>query len=301
MHNAGEHRSLGRRLRLYLTVAVFLSPAVLGLAIFQYGPLIVALRNSFRELNLLNIDASSFVGLENYNRLLGDAIFWTSFRNTFVFTAGKIALQIPLALALALLVQKEARGIGIVRSSIFAPVVTATAVVAIVWNLMYHPTGGLMNSVLQWVGISRQPFLTSAEQALPAILLMSIWQDVGFTMLIFLAGLQGIPQDFLDSAAIDGAGKSDILRHVILPLLKRVILFAVVVTTITSFTTFTPIYIMTKGGPQKATLMAVYHIFQQAFQFMRMGYASALAVVLVLVMLVIAWLQSRLLRTEFEY
>jgi ABC-type sugar transport system permease subunit len=213
----------------------------------------------------------------------------------------KLILQLPLALFLATLVKQPRKGIGIVRSAIFAPVVTAGTIVAVVWNLMYDPGNGLFNAVLQGFGVPPQPFLTSAGQALPSILIMTIWQDVGLTMLIFLAGLQGIPVEFYDAAAIDGASPLDMLLHITLPLLKRTIFFAAVMTTVFSFQVFAPIYVMTKGGPIDSTMMVVYVMYNQAFSLLRMGYASAMAVLVMVILVAVSLVQGRFLRSEFEY
>lgn len=290
-----------RNLQFSTTVALFLAPTLLGLAIFQYWPLIAAFRNSLFNINLLNPDMETFVGLQNYIKMWGDADFWVSILRTFTFAIAKIGIQIPLALLLATLVQRKIRGIGIVRSAIFAPLVTSVTVVAVIWNLMYHPDHGIFNAVLQTLGLPRQPFLTSPSQALPAIIFMSIWQDVGFTMLIFLAGLQGIPETFYEAATIDGAGRWGSFRYITLPLLSRTMLFAMVMTTISSFQTFTSVYVMTKGGPLDSTLVAVYYIYEQGFHYLNLGYASALAVVLLLIVMVIAIIQARLMRTDFQY
>lgn len=296
-------RQLARknRNRYRLTIILFLLPTIVGIVLFQFGPLAMALRNSLFNMNLLKPDAATFVGLDNYVRMLNDAHIFTAFRNTLAYTAGKVFLQVPFALLLAILVHQQLKGIGIVRSAIFAPVVTSVTVVAVVWNLMYHPENGLINSFLQTIGLPRQPLLTSTSQALPAILVMSIWQDTGFTMLILLAGLQGIPDLYYEAAAIDGANRLQQFWHITLPLLRRTLLYAVVITTIFSFTVFTPVYVMTKGGPQESTRLAVYYIWEQGFKFLDMGYASAMAVLLMLLMLVITVVQGRILRTEFEY
>ena len=166
---------------------------------------------------------------------------------------------------------------------------------------MYHPDNGILNSILQAFGIAKQSFLVSESQALFSILVMGIWQDVGFSMLLILGGLQNIPDVYYEAASIDGASFVDKFRYITLPLLRRTLLLAIVVATIFSFRVFTPIYVMTKGGPSNATLLSVYYIYQQGFQYMSMGYASSLAVVLILLLIVITLIQSRILRTEFEY
>lgn len=290
-----------RKINFALTVGLFLAPTLIGLAIFQYLPIISAVRYSLFDMNLLNPDMRTFIGLDNYLTLIKDAKFWASLMRTLFFAAAKIGIQLPLALMLAILVQRQIKGIGIVRSAIFAPLVTSVTVVAVIWNLMYHPDNGIFNALLQTVGLPRQPFLASPDQALPAIIAMSIWQDVGFSMLILLSGLQGIPEIYYEAAAIDGAGRWATLRNITLPLLTRTIFFAVIMTTISSFQVFTSVYVMTKGGPMDATRVAVYYIYEQGFSFLSMGYASALAVVLLIIIAIIAFIQARLMKSDFEY
>jgi ABC-type sugar transport system permease subunit len=289
------------RVKYWITVLLFVLPAVIGLLVFQYGPLAVAVRNSFYNMALLNPDRASFVGVANYLRMFQEPRFWQSLRNTLTYTAGKIVFEIPLALFLAVVSQRAIRGIGIVRTAVFAPVVTAMSTVAVIWNMMYHPENGLLNSIVMGLGFPRQPYITSATQALPAILFMTLWKDVGTTMLILLGGLQAIPVEFYDAASIDGAGTVELVRYITLPLLKRTLMYAVVVLTIFSFKVFTPIYVMTKGGPQGMTRTTVYYIYEEAFKYMRIGRASALSVMLMVVMVGVAAIQARLLRTEFEY
>lgn len=282
-------------------IILFLLPTILGLILFQYIPLLNALRNSFLNVNLLAPGQDTFAGLSNYIRMAHDQRFLKSLMNTGLYASLKIVVQVPISLALALLVQQKIRGISFVRSALFAPTVTALSIVAVIWNLMYDPVYGFFNTVLQSFGISPQPFLTSPNQALLSITAMSIWQDVGYTMLIFLSGLQSIPDDYYEVAQIDGAGKIQLLRYITLPLLQRTTLFAIMTTTIFAFKVFTPIYIMTKGGPYFSTLVSVYYIFERGFIYLDMGYASALAVILVSMVLLLALIQNRLIQAQFEY
>ena len=156
------------RVRYWITVVLFILPADVGLLVFQYGPLAVAVRNSFYKLALLNPERAEFVGLANYFRMFQEQRFWQSLRNTLAYTTGKILIEIPLALFLAVVAQRAIRGIGIVRTAVFAPVVTAMSTVAVIWNMMYHPENGLLNSIVMGLGFARQPYITSATQALPA-------------------------------------------------------------------------------------------------------------------------------------
>ena len=282
-------------------VALFLLPTFVGLAIFHWLPLGAAVKNSMLKFSPLNPDAATFVGLDNYVGLFGNERFGHASINTLLYIGGKLILQIPLGLALAMLLNRSLPGTKIVRGGVFAALVASEAVVALIWNILYTPDNGLFNVLLGQVGIPSQPFLTSIVQALPAILVMVVWKDIGFTTLILLAGLQTIPQDYHEAAAIDGAGPWSRLIHITLPLLKRMLLLATFMATIAGSRIFIPIALMTDGGPQDATVNAVYYMYEQAFKFQRMGEASATAVLIILLLIAITLVQARLLRTGHEY
>ncbi len=285
----------------FLVPLFFLAPAMVCLAIFQFLPVLTAVRNSFFNINMLAPDRASFAGLGNFTTMLSDGEFARSLQNTLAYTVAKLAIQIPLSLGLALLVDRGLRGTRLVRSAIFAPTVTAVAIAAVIWNLMLQPDQGLINSALRTIGLPGQPFLTSATQSLPSLVAMGIWQETGLTTIIFLSGLQGIPRELQDAARIDGASSWQGLRFVTIPLLARTVLFAVILTTVLAFKVFAEIQIMTQGGPQDSTLMAVYYLYREAFIFLRLGYASALAIAVMAILAVIAALQARVLRARFEY
>ncbi|MFN8525994.1 MAG: sugar ABC transporter permease [Chloroflexota bacterium] len=290
-----------RRAQVAWTAALFLLPTILGLVLFQFGPLLVAVRNSLYRVSLLNPDAAQFVGASNYLRLIEDETFWIALLNTVLYMVGKLVVQIPLGLGASLLVNQKLRGIVILRSALFAPVVTSGAVIAVIWNLMYYPENGLFNAILNAVGIPSQPFLTSPTQALASIVIMGVWMDLGFTMLLYLGGLQGISETYYEAAAIDGASPRQQFWAITLPLLRRTTMLAIFMGTIVSFRVFTPIYVMTQGGPQDSTINSVYFMYLQAFKFMSLGYASAVAVVVIVVLAAITFVQSRLLSTDLEY
>jgi len=285
-----------------LGVAVlFLLPTFVGLLIFHWWPLVVALQNSTLRFSPLNPNAAVFVGMDNYVGLFSNERFVRAAVNTLIYIGGKLILQIPLGLALAMLLNRSLPGTRIVRGGVFAALVASEAVVALIWNILYTPDNGLFNVLLSQVGIPSQPFLTSIVQALPAILVMVVWKDIGFTTLILLAGLQTIPHEYQEAAAIDGAGPWRRLIHITLPLLKRMLLLATFMATISGSRIFIPIALMTDGGPQDATVNAVYYMYEQAFKFQRMGEASATAVLIILLLIAITLVQARLLRTDHEY
>ena len=283
----------------YLTAAVFLLPATVGILLFSVLPILQALRISFLDYALLN-PQQIFVGAENYQRAFTDPVFRIALNNTILYSVLLVVGQTLLALVLALLLKQQIRGLGFFRSAFFLPVVTSLVVISTVWKLMYN-SQGFVNGVLGTFGIGAQPFLASSTQALPSLVLMSVWKEVGFYMLIFLAGLQAVPGELYESAAIDGANRWTSFWRITLPLLRRATVFVMVVGTISAFKVFTPVYLMTDGGPADSTMVIVFYIFRVAFRYFEMGYASAMSFILMGIVIVLTLLQFRLLRTTVEY
>ena len=276
-----------------------LLPATLGLVAFTFLPILYALWISFNNYQLLTGN-TTWIGLANYTRLVADPVFTQSLWVAGVYTAMMVVAQVVGGLGLALLVQDRVRGVGFFRTAYFLPVVASFVVMAAVWKFLYAETG-IFNTLLLTVGIPAQPFLKSVNQALPAIAVLGVWKFVGFNMLVFLGGLQAIPPDLYEAAGIDGASSLRRFIYVTLPLLKRVMLFVVVMTTIEAFKVFTPIYLMTSGGPQDTTNAVVFLVFRTAFRYNEMSYAAAMSFVLLGVVMVLMWVQFRALRTEVEY
>jgi multiple sugar transport system permease protein/fructooligosaccharide transport system permease protein len=291
-----------RRQKQERLVAVgFLAPFMLLLLIFQYVPLLVMARNSFYDYSLLNPAAEKFVGLRNFADMIEYDDARRSFGITFLFAFGVVVFVIPIAFALALFLNSKLPARGLVRTMIMLPVVTSSVVIATMWSFLLDPSNGLINGALDIVGIARQPFLTSTQQALPSLIAMTLWQQVGFGAILFLAGLQGVPSELGEAARIDGATRWQVLWNITIPLLSRTTLFVVVIMTVFSLQAFAPAFLMTQGGPQEATNLIVYHIYNTAFIMQQAGYASALSVVLLLVVLAISMVQMALLRSRWNY
>lgn len=283
-----------------LAAYVFLVPLLAGLLIFRVLPIVQAAWISLFEYSLLS-EVRTFAGSGNYLRAFrGDPLFYQALKVSLVYTMVRVPLQLTIGLFLAMLVQQRLAGMRVLRAILFTPVVTSMVIVSVIWGLLYHPQG-IINGALGLLGVPPQPFLVSPTQALWAVLAMTVWKDVGFTMLIFLAGLQGIPQDYYEVASIDGANLWQRFRHITLPLLSRTVTFLLVTTTVFALQLFTPIYIMTEGGPMDSTLVYVYYVFKSAFVYMRMGYASALSLILFLVILVLSLIQLKATQARFEY
>jgi ABC-type sugar transport system permease subunit len=286
--------------RYYLMAFLFILPAIVNFTMFRYLPIIAAARSSVWQYSLLG-GYGDFIGLQHYANMREDPYFWDSMNVTVMFVIMKVPIQVLLSLILAIFLQKETRASAVVRSAIFTPVVTSVVVVSIIWAMMYHSQLGLINSMLSIVGIQRQTFLTDPNRALPAITAMMVWKDLGFSMIIIMAGLKGIPTVYREAAIVDGAGPWQIMYNITLPLLKRVLMFVVVTQTVFSFQNFVPVYVMTKGGPIGSTKVIVYYIYQFGFLFQDMGYASAMSIVTLLILLVVSMVQMRLFRTDVEY
>ena len=282
-------------------LAAFLLPLLAGMLLFQIVPLFIAMYNSTLSINITNPDAAKSVGLRNYTDLLHNARFFHALGNSLLYMLGKLVIQLPLGLALAMLANQAIRGRALLRLALFAPLVASEVVVAMLWNVIYFPDSGLLNAVLSRLGLPTQGFITSASQALPSILSVVVWQDVGFTVLIFLAGLQAIPEELYEAAYLDGVNTLQKLRFLTLPLLRRSTMLAAFVATLGGFRIFTPIYVMTQGGPQESTTSAIYYIYEQAFKFLNMGPASSMAVVFIVVLALVTLVESRLLRTDWQY
>jgi fructooligosaccharide transport system permease protein len=277
---------------------LFILPAGILLVLFLVWPALQALLLSFTDYQLLAPLPTRFIGAENYRQLLGDGTVWQAVRTTLTFAALAVPVQSGLALALALGLNLALPGRGALRAAFFCPVVVSTVVAAVIWSYLYHPTQGLFNRVLTGVGLPAQPFLSSSRQALPAILGIATWQNVGFYLVIFLAGLQQIAPQLYEAAAVDGANGWQQFRFVTVPQLRRTTSFVVVVATIYALRLFTEVYVTTKGGPFGATRTVIYLVWEEGVAFRHTGYAAALAVLFFLLVLAITLLQRRLAGDE---
>jgi multiple sugar transport system permease protein len=286
--------------RRYFIAFLFVLPALVNFAIFRYLPILLAGQASLYDYSLLG-GFGDFTGLKNYVRAVQDDLFWTSIIVALKYAALKVPLQVVLALLLAMFVSRQIRGMGFVRTTVFFPVVTSLVVSAMVWSMMYNRDLGLIQSVLGIFGIGHTAFLSSPQLALPAIVVMMVWKEVGFSMIIFTAGLQAIPEMFYDAAAIDGAGRFQRFLHITWPLLMPVTLFVVVTQTISAMQVFVPIFVMTQGGPFFSTNAIVYYIYQNGFQYNDMGYASAMSFFVLILLVAISYFQFKVLKGNVEY
>ncbi|MBT3046203.1 MAG: ABC transporter permease [gamma proteobacterium symbiont of Ctena orbiculata] len=279
-------------------------PALLGLLLFILLPFATALVLAFTDLRLGSPLAVNLVGLDQFLYLFNDPDFMRALLNNLLFAAVAVPLQTLLALALALLLNRGLPGTLAFRTLFFMPVVFPMSLVAVIWSLIYAPgPNGMMNAFLQWASFGlweAKDFLRDPLLAMPAIMLLSIWQGVGFQMVILLAGLQGIPQTLYEAAALDGAGRWRQLLHITLPQLRNPLIFVILVTTILAFRLFDQVQIMTRGGPENATTTVIYETVQAAFARQQVALASAMTVVFFLLVLAITLLQRRFTHHQRE-
>lgn len=286
--------------RRYLLALLFVLPALLNFLVFRYIPIILAARASFYDYSLLG-GFGDFVWFKNFVRAFEDDLFWTSLIVSVEYALMKVPLQVICALALATFVSREVRGMGVARTIIFIPVVTSLVVAALLWSMMYNKDLGLLQSLFGVFGLRHNGFLSNGALALPAIVTMMVWKEVGFSTIIFVAGLKGIPQMFYDAAAIDGANRFQQFWNITLPLLKPVTLFVVVTQSISAMQVFVPIFVMTQGGPGFATNAIVYYIYQNGFHYNDMGYASAMSFFVLALLVSVSYAQFKLLKGNVEY
>jgi fructooligosaccharide transport system permease protein len=242
----------------------------------------------------------TFIGLANYQKLFKDPEFWKALRNTFYFTIIVVPVQCVLALALALLVSKRFRGVSIFRTMYFSPQLTSMVVISVLWTVLYNsnPNTGLINSILVSFGLQPINFLTNAKTAMNAIIFMSAWQGAGYQMMIFLAGLQGIPTEQYEASAVDGANKWQQFWNITIPNLKGTIKYVIMITMIQAMKLFTQPYVMTQGGPKNATKTMVYYIYTQGFQKGNFGYACSVAAVFFVIVVAMSLILQRITNAD---
>lgn len=274
----------------------FALPALVLFAAFAIVPIGRTFYISFFDYDLLN--PPTFTGLANYRTLLAEPRFHAALEHTFGYVALTYVPVLLLALLLALALNSRLPARALFRTVYFVPVVMSWVVVSVIWKLIFHRNGLLNATFLAPFGIAPQTWLTDQTLAPFAITLMSAWKEVGFFMVIFLAGLQAIPGDYAEAAKVDGSGRWQLFRHITLPLLQPTILFATVIAMITGLQVFIPQYVMTQGGPVNATLVLTLDIYQTAFQFQRMGKAAAMSVILFAIIAAIVLVQFRLYRSR---
>lgn len=271
---------------------VMLLPTLLFFLVFQYYPILKSIAISFAEYGLLRRD-TPFVGLANYIRQFQDPLFLSALWNTLIFVVGCVILGVVLALFFAVLVERTGRWASLYRTLYFIPVVTSLLATAMIWRWLYA-SNGLINFILTYFGFAPQAWLLSESLALPSLMALTIWKNLGFDLILFAAALQSIPPEFYEASSLDGASTSQNFWHITLPQLRPIVVLVSVTAVIRSFQVFTIVLAMTQGGPLNATRTIVYHIYEQGIQYDEMGYASSAAVILLILVGIVTFVQLKL-------
>jgi multiple sugar transport system permease protein len=279
---------------------ILLSPWIVTFIAFSLYPVGYSLYLSFTKYDPLAGLAPKFIGLSNYFEIVNDPKFWQAVKNTVIFVVGTIPVTTAIAIVLAVFLNQKIKFRSFFRASYFVPVMTSIVVISTIFTYIYSPYG-LLNSLLGLFGIQGQNWLLSTQFALPAIMAMMVWASFGYYTVLFLAGLQNIPEEIYESAAIDGANSIQTFFRVTLPLLRPMLIFALVINTIRSFQIFSQIFVMTQGGPLGSTRTIVYYLYNMGFQKFRMGYASGIAYLLFILILVFSVIQMKSLSYEEQF
>jgi ABC-type sugar transport system permease subunit len=280
----------GRRRRNTLIGWSFILPNFIGFAVLTLVPLVALCYVAFTDWNAFGV--ANWVGMENFQQILRDRSFRVALFNTAYYTALHIPLTLAASLGLALLLNRKLRGVAFFRTAAFFPYVTSIVAIAVVWNMLFSPEVGPLNQVLRAIGLSHPPGWTaSADWSMPAVIIVGTWREMGYYMLLFLAGLQTIPRELYEAARMDGAGAWQRFRNVTVPGLRPTTFFVVVVLTIGSFKVFDLILVMTNGGPGRSTLVLSQYIYQKGFVENQLGYASSISIVFFLICISVTLVQ----------
>jgi len=277
----------------------FILPALISLCIFFYLPVIATFYLSFTRYNILQ--SPQWIGIKGYTRLLANSLFWKSLQNTAVYSLGYIPGKMVLGLLLALILNQKIKGVVAFRTLFYTPMVTSVVAASLVWMWMYNVDTGIINYALTKLRLPPQKWLFSIKLALPSVTVISIWKDLGGSMIIFLAGLQRIPDQIYEAARIDGASRWNLFWNMTLPLLKPTTLLVLVWSLIDSSQIFTTIYIMTSGGPANSTTTIAHQIYVNAFQYLKMGVGSSMAVILFFLIFTLSFLNLKFFKGAEYY
>ena len=272
-------------------IITFLFPSLLGLLIFKVGAMLYSLYISFTEWNLFG--DPEFVGLQNYIEIFHDDRFYEALKNTILFIVGYLPIVVVLSLGIAVLLNSKVKGVNVFRGLFFLPVITSWVAVSMIWKGLLNPEFGVINSVIEAFGGTGPAWLQNPLFVIPAVIMVSVWKDVGFLSIIFLGGLQGISQEYYEASRIDGANKWQQFKSITLPLLSPTTFYALIITIINSFQVFDQIWIMTSGEPTADLVpVMVTEIYKNSFQYQKMGYATALSWILFLIIIAVTIFQN---------
>ncbi|AKR55812.1 glycerol-3-phosphate ABC transporter permease [Youhaiella tibetensis] len=285
-----------RKFTPYLLVA----PLIAFIAVFTYVPIVSSINLSFRSWNFMSPDMP-FVGLENYTRLLGSSDFWNSLRVTTIFAVVSVPIRLVLALLIASYLKREALSSRTLRGALFLPSVTSTVSIAVVFSWVFSTDYGMANAVLGWFGLGKVHWMQDPQLALFVLIFINTWKQLGYDVVIYIAGLQAVPQELYDAAAMDGGKRFQVFRRVTVPLIMPTTYFLLVISVIEAFQVFTIINVMTHGGPAGATDMLVHLLYRTGFVLFDIGTGSALAVLLFVLLIALALIKSRVIGRRVHY
>lgn len=292
MEITSKTKAAGRLKRKNTLIAwSFIAPNFIGFFLFTLIPVVFSLILAFMSWD--SFSSPEFVGLKNFTKMLGDDTFWISLKNTFLYTIGVVPLTLVASLGLAILLNQKIRGMKIFRTAFFFPYVTSLVAIAVVWNMLFHPTMGPINQFLRHFIENPPGWTSSSDWALTAIVIVSVWRGMGYYMILYLAGLQSIPKELYEAASMDGANKWKQFMNVTLPSLRSTTFFVTIMLVINCFKIFDLVQVMTGGGPGRATNVLVYNIYNEAFVKFNFGYASAIAMILFVIVLAITVVQFK--------
>lgn len=275
-----------------LAALLFLSPTLVIFSAFILFPVLFSFYLSFQQWNMFSGE-STFVGIDNYTRLFQSEEFWQVLKNTAIYTIGTIPLNMAFSLLIAYVLNKKIIGKKFLRTAFFAPVIISPVAAALIWRWLYDPNFGLINYGIAIFGIDAVNWLNDPSAAMIALIIMGVWKTFGINMVLFSAGLQGIPDSYYEAAEIDGAGKFAKFWHITIPMLAPTTFFIMIMSMISSFQVFDIVYVLTSGGPLGSTKVLVFYVYEQAFKFFEMGFASAAAYVLFAILFILTMLQVK--------
>jgi sn-glycerol 3-phosphate transport system permease protein len=278
---------------------VMILPAMIGIILFVIYPVIYLIKLSFYKYNLMNKDKSKFIGTDNFTQIFSREDFYSALTNTVIYTAGVVVLTMLLSLIIAVWLNKKTRFNAVVQAGIFTPHIISIVSVALVWMWLMEPNHGMLNYLLKTFGLSPSPWLQSSSTAMMSVIIVSVWQNIGYYTLIMVAALQSIPPSIYEAAALDNASKYKVFYKITLPMISPQLFFILIIMTIGSFKVFDTVKIMTGGGPNNATTTLVYYIYE--FRTNSIGYASATGVVLMAIIALLTFVYFRLLAKKVHY
>lgn len=287
-----------RKMKDTATAYLFILPALLGFVIFMLIPIAYSLYMSFTDFNLFGgLENANFIGLENFRNLANDAYFTAALKNNVLFTLVCVPVTLLLALMLAVMLNQQIYARGLLRALMFMPYITTITAISVIFSLLYNPKFGPINEFLRSIGIANPPlWLTSVEWALPSVMVVWIWQHIGYFVIIYLAGLQSVDRSYYEAADIDGASGFNKFIHITMPLVSPTTLFLMITGAMSAFKVFGHVMMMTEGGPGNSTMVLVYHIYRTGFEYFKMGYASAISwafFLLIFIVTIIQWIGQK--------